>query len=172
TTHAKVPTHTRKGSQGKATHRRIAVVGIAFGNLVGPGLAFAADAIDRRARTIEEVEEELGLPLLASLPPPARRYGHGIAMIDQPRSPYAEALRRLATSIVFANPDRPVRVLMFTSALEREGKSTTLANVGVALAALGNRVILVDLDLRRPTLTSLFGVHRLGGLTDVAFGRR
>jgi capsular exopolysaccharide synthesis family protein len=61
---------------------------------------------------------------------------------------------------------------MFTSALEREGKSTTLANLGVALAAAGSRVVLVDLDLRRPSLASLFGVRRLSGLTDVAVGRR
>jgi Mrp family chromosome partitioning ATPase len=167
-----VLTRPRKGSQVKPTPSRNALLGIAFGLLIGLGLAFAAEALDRRVRTVEEVEEQLGLPLLASLPPPARRYGHGIAMIDQPRSPYAEALRRLATSIVFANPDRPVRVLMFTSALEREGKSTTLANVGVALAALGNRVVLVDLDLRRPTLSSLFGIRQLSGLTDVAVGRK
>jgi capsular exopolysaccharide synthesis family protein len=167
-----VLTHPRKGTQVKPTPSRNALLGIAFGILIGLGLAFAAEALDRRVRTVEEVEEQLGLPLLASLPPPARRYGHGIAMIDQPRSPYAEALRRLATSIVFANPDRPARVLMFTSALEREGKSTTLANVGVALAALGNRVVLVDLDLRRPTLPSLFGIHQLTGLTDVAVGRK
>jgi capsular exopolysaccharide synthesis family protein len=60
---------------------------------------------------------------------------------------------------------------LFTSALQQEGKSTTLANLGVALAAVGNRVVLVDLDLRRPSLASLFQVHRLTGLTDVTVGR-
>jgi capsular exopolysaccharide synthesis family protein len=61
---------------------------------------------------------------------------------------------------------------MITSAIQQEGKSTTLANLGVALAAVGNRVVLVDLDLRRPSLAALFGVHRLSGLTDVTVGRK
>lgn len=167
-----VLTHPSKGVQVKPTPSRDGLLGLAFGILIGLGLAFAAEALDRRVRTVEEVEEQLGLPLLARIPATVRRYGHGIAMIDQPRSPYAEALRRLATNIVFSNPDRPARVLMFTSALQREGKTTTLANLGVALAALGNRVVLVDLDLRRPALPSLFGVHPLTGLTDVAVGRK
>ncbi len=165
-----VLTHPRKGVQVKPTPRRDGLLGVAFGILIGLGLAFAAEALDKRVRTVEEVEEQLGLPLLARIPTAGR--GYGIAMIDQPRSPYAEALRRLATNIVFSNPDRPARVLMFTSALQREGKSTTLANLGVALAVLGNRVVLVDLDLRRPALPTLFGVHQLTGLTDVAVGRR
>jgi succinoglycan biosynthesis transport protein ExoP len=164
--------HPARGSQVQPTPRRDGLLGVAFGVLIGLGLAFAAEALDRRVRTVEEVEEQLGLPVLARIPTTARRHGHGIAMIDQPRSPYAEALRRLATSIVFSNPDRPARMLLFTSALEREGKSTTLANLGVALAALGNRVVLVDLDLRRPALPSFFGVHQLTGLTDVAVGRK
>lgn len=167
-----VLTHPRRGGQVKPTPSRDALLGIAFGILIGLGLAFAAEALDRRVRTVEEVEEQLGLPLLARIPATARRYGHGIAMIDQPSSPYAEAVRRLATSVVFSNPDRPARVLMFMSALQQEGKSTTLANLGVALAALGNRVVLVDLDLRRPTLLSLFGLHQVTGLTDVAVGRK
>ena len=167
-----VLTHARKGVQVKPTPSRDGLLGVAFGILIGLGLAFAAEALDKRVRTVEEVEEQLGLPLLARIPTAPRRSGHGIAMLDQPRSPYAEALRRLATNIVFSNPDRPARVLMFTSALQREGKSTTLANLGVALAALGNRVVLVDLDLRRPALAALFGVHQLTGLTDVVVGRK
>jgi len=63
-------------------------------------------------------------------------------------------------------------VLLFTSALQQEGKSTTLASLAVALAAVGNRVVLVDLDLRRPALASFFGLYRLTGLTDVAVGRQ
>lgn len=167
-----VLSHPNRASQVEPTPKRDGLLGVAFGLLIGLGLAFAAEALDRRVRTVEEVEGQLGLPLLARIPTTARRSEQGIAMIDQPWSPYAEALRRLATSIVFANPDRPPRMLMFTSALEREGKSTTLANLGVALAALGNRVVLVDLDLRRPALPSLFGVHQLTGLTDVAVGRK
>jgi capsular exopolysaccharide synthesis family protein len=167
-----VLTHPSTGRQVKPTPTRDGLLGVGFGILIGLGLAFAAEALDRRVRTPEEVEEQLALPLLARIPAPPKRRHAGIAMLDEPSSGYAEAIRRLATNIVFSNPDRPARMLMFTSALQQEGKSTTLANLGVALAAVGNRVVLVDLDLRRPTLASLFGVHRLSGLTDVAVGRK
>src|SRR3954451_12312806 len=167
-----VLTHPPTGVQVKPRPARDGLLGLGFGILIGLGLAFAAEALDRRVRTVEEVEEELGLPLLASIPSPPRRTRGGIAMFEDPGSPYAEAVRRLATSIVFSNPDRSARTLMFTSALQQEGKSTTIANLGVALAAVGNRVVLVDLDLRRPSLASLFGVHRLSGFTDVVVGRR
>jgi tyrosine-protein kinase len=160
------------GVQVKPRPTRDGLLGLGFGILIGLGFAFAAEALDRRVRTVEEVEEELRVPLLANLPAPPRRSRGGIAMFDDPGSPYAEALRRLATNIVLSNPDRLARTVMFTSALQQEGKSTTLANLGVALAAVGNRVVLVDLDLRRPSLASLFGVHRLSGVTDVTVGRR
>lgn len=167
-----VLSHPQTGVQVKPRPARDGLLGLGFGILIGLGLAFAAEALDRRVRTVEEVEEELGLPLLARIPTPPRGMRGGWAMFDDPASPYAEALRRLATSIVFSNPDRSPRVLMFTSALQQEGKSTTLANLGVALAAVGNRVVLVDLDLRRPSLASLFGANRLTGLTDVTVGRK
>jgi tyrosine-protein kinase len=167
-----VLSHPNTGVQVKPRPTRNGLLGLGFGILIGLGLAFAADALDRRVRTVEEAEEQLGLPLLARTPPPPRRSRNGIAMFDDPDSPYAEALRRLATNIVFSNPDRTARTLLFTSALQQEGKSTTVANLSVALAAAGNRVVLVDLDLRRPSLASLFGVHRLSGLTDVTIGRK
>lgn len=166
-----VLSHPRAGVQVKPRPSRDGLLGLGFGILIGLGLAFAAEALDRQVRTVEEVEEALGLPLLARIPRPPRRARGGIAMVEDPDSAFAEAFRRLATSIVFWNPDRSARTLLFTSALQQEGKSTTLANLGVALAALGNRVVLVDLDLRRPALASLFDARRLTGLTDVAVGR-
>jgi capsular exopolysaccharide synthesis family protein len=166
-----VLSHPTAGAQIRPRPTRDGLLGLGFGILIGLGFAFAAEALDRRVRTVEEIEEELRIPLLANLPSPPRRSRGGITMFDDPGSPYAESMRRLATNIVLSNPDRLVRTVMFTSALQQEGKSTTLANLGVALAAVGNRVVLVDLDLRRPSLASLFGVHRLTGLTDVTVGR-
>jgi Mrp family chromosome partitioning ATPase len=167
-----VLTRPTSGVQVKPRPTRDGLLGLGFGILIGLGLAFAAESLDRRVRTVEEVEEQLGLPLLASTPTPPRSSRGRIAMFDDPGSPYAEAMRRLATNIVFSNPDRTARTLLFTSSLQEEGKSTTVANLGVALAAAGSRVVLVDLDLRRPSLASLFGAHRLTGLTDVTVGRR
>lgn len=89
-----------------------------------------------------------------------------IALRD-PRSPAAEAYRTLRTNIQFSSLDKPLHTLLFTSTAPDEGKSTTLANLAVTMAQAEQRVILVDCDLRRPTLHTLFGVPNEPGLTSV-----
>jgi Mrp family chromosome partitioning ATPase len=161
--------HPSAGSQVKPTPARDALLGLGFGVLIGIGLAFAVEALDRRIRSEDEIERELGLPLLARIPRPPHglREKGRVSMIDEPRSAHAEGIWRLATTIGFVNPDDPAKLLMITSSVQREGKSTTAANLAVALARSGSLVALVDLDLRQPTLASLFKIHRLTGLTDV-----
>lgn len=88
-----------------------------------------------------------------------------IITIDQPRSPISEAYRTLRTSIDFAGLDRPIKTLLVTSASPGEGKSSTLANLAVVSAREGKRAILVDCDLRRPTLHTFFGLPNTEGLT-------
>src|SRR5206468_12376289 len=85
--------------------------------------------------------------------------------------PYAEAVRTLRTNVEFANLQPQARTIMVTSALEREGKSTTAANIAVAFARAGDRVILVDLDLRRPFLHCFFDHESRPGITDVVLGQ-
>ncbi len=85
--------------------------------------------------------------------------------IAQPRSAVSEAYRTLLTSIDFAGLDRPIRTLMLTSASPEEGKSSTLANLAVVAAQEGRKVIVVDCDLRRPSLHSIFGLSNGEGLT-------
>ena len=95
-------------------------------------------------------------------------------MLDAPESPDAEAFRHLRASVDFANADTHAKVIMITSALPGEGKSTTAANLAVALAKAGKDVVLVDLDLRDPTLHKLFklqGDRWAQGLTSVALGK-
>lgn len=168
-----VLSHPTAGVQVRPTPKRDTLLGLGFGLLLGVALAFALDALDRRIRSEDEIEEGLGLPVLARIPSPARplRDRFALTMIEDPRSGHADAIRRLATNISFVNPDRPAQVLMVTSALQREGKSTTISNLAVALARAGHRVAVVDLDLRRPALASIFGIDRLLGLTEVAVGR-
>ncbi|MFP4439986.1 MAG: CpsD/CapB family tyrosine-protein kinase [Chloroflexaceae bacterium] len=88
-----------------------------------------------------------------------------IALRD-PRSPAAEAYRTLRTNIQFSSLDKPLHTLLFTSTGPDEGKSTTLANLAVTMAQAEQRVILVDCDLRRPTLHTLFGLSNETGLTS------
>lgn len=84
-----------------------------------------------------------------------------------PRSPVAEAYRQLRTNIQFSSPDRPLKTLLITSTHPEEGKSTILANLAITFAQTGSRVILVDCDLRRPSLHGIFGVRNSVGLTNI-----
>lgn len=89
-----------------------------------------------------------------------------LVTLTSPRSPAAEAYRLLRTNLQFASIDRPLRTLLVTSPGPRDGKTTVLANLGAALAEAGQRVILLDADLREPGLHEAFGAARAPGLTD------
>lgn len=96
--------------------------------------------------------------------------GLPLAMLADPHSPAAEAYRSLAANLQFAYADRQLQTIGITSAAQGEGKSTTIANLAIALAQSGRRVIVVDADLRRPGQHSLFGVSRDEGLSTVLAG--
>src|SRR6266568_5010202 len=101
-----------------------------------------------------------------SLAPVTASGAHLVMLID-PHSPAAEAYRSLAANLQFAYADRQLQTIGVTSAAEGEGKSTTVANLAVALAQSGRRVIVIDADLRRPGQHTLFGVQREDGLANV-----
>lgn len=153
--------------------KRNALLGGLLGILLGLGFAFLWNALDRRVRTQGEVERMLGIPLLARLPRPGRqlRRPDRLAMLDEPAEASAEAVRRLRTNLELANLDGNAKVIMVTSASPGEGKSTTIANLAVALARSGRSVALVELDLRRPALASFFRLGSRAGVTDVILGR-
>ena len=154
--------------------RRNSILGLFFGGFLGIGLAFLAEALDKRVRSEREVDEALGLPLLGRIPKPDRRLRQAgdLVMLAEPRSMAAEPIRKLRTNVEFMNLERNARTIMVTSSIQREGKSTTIANLGIALARGGRRVALVDLDLRRPYLNRFFlTVPATPGITDVVLGR-
>ena len=91
----------------------------------------------------------------------------GLITVSEPRSPISEAYRTLRTNLDFASLDEALKTLVVTSAGVGEGKSTTLANLAAVSAQAGRKVILVDSDLRRPTLHQLFGVGNESGLTTM-----
>jgi non-specific protein-tyrosine kinase len=93
-----------------------------------------------------------------------------LTMLADPRSPAAEAYRSLAANLQFAYADRQLQIIGVTSPAAGEGKSTTVANLAVALAEGGRRVIVVDADLRRPSLHTLFGLDRQEGLSNLLLG--
>jgi succinoglycan biosynthesis transport protein ExoP len=154
----------------KPQPKRDAALGFLLGVVVGLALAFIAEAHDRKVHDEHEIDDALGLPLLARLPTPSRalRKGNDLIMLRDPESPQAEAFRKLRISLEFVNPPGAARTILITSAVAQEGKSTTIANLAVALARGNRRVALVDLDLRRPYLSRLFHIGGRPGITDVA----
>jgi Mrp family chromosome partitioning ATPase/capsular polysaccharide biosynthesis protein len=148
---------------------RDAVLAVAVGLLLGIVIAFFRDAVDTRIRSAEEIGDRLGIPLLARIPEPPRplQMSDGLVMLADPNGREAEAFRMLRTNLDFVNVERGARTVMVTSASQRDGKSTTVANLAVALARAGKNVVLVDLDLRRPYLHRFFDVAEEPGVTNV-----
>ena len=145
---------------------------LGLGLILGVGLAFLREMLETRVRSADEISARLGLPLLGRLraPPKKVRSINHLVVLDAPNSPDAEAFRVLRTNLDFVNLDRQARTIMLTSAVEGEGKSTTAANLAVTLARSGRRVLLVDLDTRRPFIHRFFDLPQELGLTRVALG--
>lgn len=137
------------------------------------GLALAAGTIyiiglsDRTLKTAEEITQLLGLPVLGMIP--HHKINDGIPITEeQPRSPVSEAFRTLRTNLQFTGvgSDQPVRTILVTSTNVDEGKSTVMVNLGVVLAQNGQKVSLVDADLRRPSVHNLLNLINLRGLSQ------
>jgi polysaccharide biosynthesis transport protein len=156
---------------GPKTFRNQAI-GLVLGLILGLALVFLWDALDTRVRSVETLRQGLGLRLLGRLPSPPRklRKQDRLVMLTDPLGHDAAAFRVLRTSFDYANADYQARTMMFTSAVGGEGKSTTVANLAVALARAGRRVVLIDSDLRRPSLHRLFDLDERPGLIDIELG--
>jgi tyrosine-protein kinase len=153
--------------------KRDALLATLLGVLLGVALAFLADALDRHVRSEHELEEALKMPLLARIPKPPRQLqkANELVMLKDPGGIHSETFRKLRTSLEFVDPEGAARTIMVTSSVAKEGKSTTLANLAVALARGKHKVVIVDLDFRAPYLSRLFHVGGRPGITDVALKR-
>ena len=152
--------------------KRSVLLGLVLGLALGLGLALLWEALDSRVRSAEAILLKLPLTLLGRIPKPPRPLGkqRRLVMLDDPNGPHAEAFRILRTNFEFANLRGGARTVMVTSGVEKEGKSTTVANLALALARAGRRITLLDLDLRSASLHRFFGLDAQPGLTDVALG--
>src|SRR5690606_33268682 len=136
------------------------------------GLAFLLDSLDERIRGVADLEHVArGIPTLALVPVVERGHTESfVAVRDDPKSPQAEAYRSLRTAVKFSALERPVNVVQVTSPSQGEGKTTSVANLAIALAQGGDRVAVVCCDLRRPRVQDRFGIDLTPGLTDVLLG--
>jgi capsular exopolysaccharide synthesis family protein len=146
---------------------------IALGVLVGLALGVMAASLrkglDRTVRTIEDVQR-LALPALGSIPEDRSARRKPVLVGTDIQAPRAEAFRHVRTNLLFLNIDDPVHSLVITSPTAQEGKSTTVANLGLTFAQAGLSVVLVEADLRRPELANMLGLEGVVGLTDVLIG--
>lgn len=141
-----------------------------IGLFVGICLALLQEFLDDRINSVDEASRVLGLPSLGFVPALS---ADDARLLPQMKGidPASESYRVLRTNIQFATLDAPARTLLVTSSNPGEGKTTTAANLAFAMAMDGKRVILVDTDLRRPSLHKLLDLPPLPGLTDVLLGR-
>ena len=161
-------------------------IGFLGGILFGCVLAFLIESIDDRLRTSEEVEGASMLPSLAAIPhmsygqvkhrgdeveepvAGAPRAPQQMVTLWDPKSSVAEAYRSMRSSLLLSSIDNPPRVILLTSSFPSEGKTTTSLNLAIVLAQRGERVLLVDADLRRGSLHRVFGIAEQGfGLSTV-----
>lgn len=150
-------------------------VSLLFGALVGlaagTGLALLRNALDTSIKSPEALREVTGAPNLGTIAFDAEVPHRPLTVHDDPHSPRAEAFRKLRTSLRFVDVDQSRKVIIVTSSLPGEGKTTSLCNLALAMAAAQTRVLVVEADLRRPKVADLLGVERAAGLTDVLTGR-
>jgi len=137
------------------------VLGVVFGLVVGVGLAFFIEYLDTSVKTIDDVERTLQAPVLGVIP-----QNIGLIMNEGAESPHAEAYRVLRTNIMFSRKDDKLNTVVVVSAGAGEGKSTTAFNLATIFAQNNARVLVVDSDLRRPTLHKMINVTNALGLTN------
>ncbi len=150
---------------------------IAGGIILGTGSAFCLEAMDSKVRDLQALSSRFGDSFFGELPYERIKTGtlratgeivpSRLFTLADPASAYSEELRGLRTAILLARGGSPPKVILVTSSISGEGKSTLAANLATLLGQQGKRVLLVDADLRRPILHSIFGLENVSGLSNL-----
>ena len=167
-----------------------AIMGLLLGVILGVVFAVVAETLDTSIGTIEDVQEYTGTKVVGIIPfinvddVRASLAARGVDVTDDrtvqrkaqlvayfdPQSTLAESYRTLRTNIEFVTVEKGARCLMMTSSMHYEGKSTTISNLSMMMAQLGKRTLLVDCDLRKPSLARLFGLDKEPGVAEIIVG--
>ncbi|MFO7709624.1 MAG: polysaccharide biosynthesis tyrosine autokinase [Desulfobacterales bacterium] len=163
----------------------ILTTGVLMGLIIGVVLAFLAEVFDTSMGTIEDVEELLKVPVLGVIPQlegdgrrpgredrtdAARNRAGDLVTHFEPKSQAAESFRALRTNLQFLRLESEGRLFLITSSFVQEGKTLNAVNLALCMAQAGNRVLLVDADLRKPSIHRVFGLSREPGITDCVLG--
>jgi capsular exopolysaccharide synthesis family protein len=160
----------KRVSRGIVTHL---LLGIILGMLAGGGMLVFLDRTDDRFASSSEIVEQFTEPILGQIPSAeASHTDDGLPLIqpEDDRYMYAEAFRSLRSSLLFIPGDKPAKLVLVTSAIPNEGKSTVASNLAITLALSGSNTLLVDCDLRRGDLAHLFDTDGRFGLSNVLRG--
>jgi polysaccharide biosynthesis transport protein len=147
--------------------------GIAAGLILGLALAFLLEFLDSTIKSQQDIEERLQVPFLGFMPSHQSAVGadeRDLFVFRDPKSIAAECVRAIRTNVLFMSPDKPAQKILVTSSGPREGKSSMVINMGVAMAQSGNRVLMIDSDMRRPRLHKAFGVPNDLGVSSLVVG--
>jgi len=147
------------------------VLGLLLGLALGLAVALLIEVFDTRIRTETHVRQLSDAPILGGIAFDKQAPKRPLIVQAEPNSPRAEAFRSLRTNLQFLDVEGGPRSFVVTSSVEAEGKSTTTANLAIVLAQSGARVLVIDGDLRSPSVADLFGIEGGVGLSDVLIGR-
>ena len=139
------------------------------GSMLGMGLAFFFEYLDNRIKTPDEIKNHLGLPSLGMLPAITVKNGYPLVSNGVPPN-FAEAFRAVRTNVVFSSADDGARSILITSTGPGEGKTMVAANLALSLAQTGQRVLLIDGDMRKPKMEEAFGIPQEPGLSNLLVG--
>ncbi|AFY59078.1 ATPase involved in chromosome partitioning [Rivularia sp. PCC 7116] len=164
----------------KSTKILFLILGGALGTLIATAMIVLLELKDRSVKTLKEIRKLFGYTLLSTIPSLKKKsHVHNkdantlpdIPVRDNPDLPIADAYRMLQANLKFISADKPLQVIVVTSSVPKEGKSTVSANLAAAIAQLGQRVLLVDADMQSPLQHNLWGVNNVKGLSDIIVGQ-
>jgi polysaccharide biosynthesis transport protein len=153
--------------------RQNLLLALMVGLLGGLGLAFGAEYLDTSITSQSQIEERLGLTFLGIIPTIEKNVdgtAQDLVVHQNPKSAAAECLRSLRTNLLFMSPEKPLKTILVTSSGPQDGKTTTATALAEVMADSGNRVLLVDADMRRPRIHRIFNVPNSAGLSSLILG--
>ncbi|MCP4227063.1 MAG: polysaccharide biosynthesis tyrosine autokinase [Actinomycetia bacterium] len=142
-------------------------IGLVVGVMVGVGLALFRDHVDRSVSTTEDIQR-LGLTALGAIPQAPRGQGDALAQISlfDPTNPVADSYQKVRSALQFVALGRNAKSILVTSPTEGNGKTTTAVNLALAFSGVDHKVVLVDADMRRPKIHTIFNTNRVPGVSD------